>query len=88
MSKKVVYENPEMLTGHFAVMQSTGYRSDLRNTEKSSWTQHRALDAHVVEMPRARLVVVGRLWDVTFFLEKHPSKLMGLAIRTGLKVVT
>ena len=42
----------------------------------------------MVEMPWARLVVVGRLWDVTFFLEEHPSKFMGLVIQTGLKVVT
>lgn len=88
MSKEWCYENPEMLTGHFAEMQSTGYRNDLRNIEKSSRTQHRALDAHMVEMPWARLVVVGRLWDVTFFLEKHPNKFMGLVIQTGLKVVT
>ena len=59
-------------------LQGTGYRNDLRNIEKSSWIQHRALDAHMVEMPWARLVVVGRLWDVTFFLEEHPSKFMGL----------
>ena len=53
ISKKYIYENPDVLTGHIAEMQNTGYRNDLRDIENSSWIQHRALDAHMVEMPWA-----------------------------------
>lgn len=39
MSKKLHYENPDVLEGHTAVRQDMGYRNDLRNIEISSWQQ-------------------------------------------------